>query len=180
MGYALRTEEQYTGLGEAWFRYPGVNLISDRLFRARTGPATRRRSWDLEVVVAGELFRLTSSRPELPEPVRESLNRISDLAEFEADWNSYGALRLNAKVVRPAIELILATFPRCLKPEISLTPSGGLNLFWSNGPAELEVEVLPNGLCDYEFENDDTGEQFAPNAPVSFKEVQKVLHHLCP
>jgi hypothetical protein len=138
------------------------------------------RKVELEVEVAGQPFKLISNRSDLPIPVRESLNRINDLAEFEADWNSYGSLRLNPRAVRPAVELILGTFPRCMTPEISLTPSGGINLFWSSGQVELEVEVRPDGLCDYVFENCENGEEVSPDVPVPLADVQKLLHHLCP
>ncbi len=180
MGYALRTEEQYTGLSDLGLLYGGVNLISDKLFRARSSAPSQSRKIELEVEVAGQRFKLISNRADLPGPVRESLNRINDLVEFEADWNSYESLRLNPKAVRPAVELILGTFPRCMTPEISLTPAGGINLFWSGGQIELEVEVRADGLCDYEFENGETGEQVSPNAPVPLADIQKLLHHLCP
>lgn len=173
MGYALRSDEHYTGLRprEAW----AYDLISHRLFHQRLNRPARPEKTLIRVDVAGQSIRLESTETQLPTPVAQSLSRISDLAEFEADWNSYGALPLQPSVVEPAIRLILAAFPRCIQPEISLTPAGGLCLFWHRGPRELEVEIHPDGSCDYAFEDKATGEERAPILPVRCAEVQEFL-----
>lgn len=170
MGYALRSDAQYTQLRS---RNPNFNLISDKLFRARINTPSRREKSFINVEVAGQAIRLESTEPELPAPVAESLSRIADLAEFEANWNSYGALPLQPSVVEPAIRLILATFPRCMQPEISLTPMGGLNLFWHREAKELEVEIRPDGFCDYSYEDGEA--QAAPAHPVPLSEMQDFI-----
>lgn len=170
MGYALRSDLQYTELRS---RKTNFSLISEKLFRARINPPSRPEKTFINVEVAGQAVRLESTDPELPAPVAQSLSRISDLAEFEPDWNSYGASPLQPSVVKPAIHLILATFPRCMQPEMSLTPAGGISLFWHRDGKELEVDIRPDGLCDYSFE--DGVDEIAPAHPVQLSEVQDFI-----
>lgn len=176
MGYALRSEQRYTGMR------PGETephkLMSTRRFRASLSPRPRPQKTLFNVDVAGLTIRLESTDPHLPGPVIDSLSRISDLAEFQADWNSYGALPLNASVVEPAIYLIVATFPICMQPEISLNPSGGLNLFWHRDAKELEVDLYPDGSCDYTYEDSEAGEERSPEQRVSFVVVQELVGEL--
>lgn len=173
MGYALRSDEHYAGLrpGGGW----AYDLMSDWRFRKPVTARTRREKMQIDVVVAGQPIRLESNEAQLPSPVVESLSRLSDLAEFEANWNSYGALPLQTSVVEPAIRLILATFPQCMQPEISLTTTGGISLFWCRDAKEFEVEVRPDGSFDYAFEDQATGEEKTPDQPASFADVQEFL-----
>jgi hypothetical protein len=79
--------------------------------------------------------------------------RISELAALVTNWDSYGAAPTDRLALRRAqlfAERML-TLP-LPAPRLFPVPDGGVQLEWSAGPVELELEIEPGGhavfVCD--------------------------------
>jgi hypothetical protein len=79
--------------------------------------------------------------------------RISEIAALVDNWDSYGAVPTNPLALRRA-QLVaerMLTLP-LPAPRLFPVPDGGVQLEWSAGPVELELEIQPGGhvvfVCD--------------------------------
>lgn len=177
MGYALKVDEQWPVSGAGFCR---AGMLIDGQYRdaAISAPRPVHREFE-EVQLAGITisFDVSRSGGEVPDVVRQSLERLAELADRKVGWDSYGSARLDRAVIRPAVHLIVDGFGPCLYPDMSLTSVGGLNLSWEcDDGRELEIELLPDGTCDYSYVHGD--EDLAPDAPVSLDEVRSLLSKL--
>lgn len=89
---------------------------------------------------------------------REGLiDRLGALAALLPDWDGYGARVVDWAALRQAQVLIDWSLTSLLPvPRIVPVPTGGVQLEWTAGPVELELEVEPGGrsfvfVCDDDY-----------------------------
>lgn len=84
------------------------------------------------------------------------ITEINRLARLPADWDSYGAARLESKAAEFAIMLLGHMRFGGPAPWVSPTSDGGLHLEWGREGFGVEVEVSKDG--DVEVLTDDHGD----------------------
>jgi hypothetical protein len=148
-------------------------LVTDRYFgQERTRPQT------IDTKLKSGL-KLASSTGELPEPVAQALDRLRELEALEGGWDSYGGRPLNDSAIEPAVVLILEAWRTCNHPRIHLNGRGGLDLFWDTDVRSIEISIDPSKQCEIFFEDRVTGEEIAPDHPVSLEEARAALRRYC-
>src|SRR4051794_15646504 len=81
-----------------------------------------------------------------PDRRDEVSSRLTTLASLDPDWDSYGARSLSPAAVRVAQSILDQTLASPLPlPKVFPVPDGGVQLEWSAGPIELELEIEPTG-----------------------------------
>ncbi len=109
--------------------------------------------------------------------------RLKELAQLKADWDSYGAEPVSSVALVAAFELLDAVKERlCRKvreplPQfIAPLADGGLQLEWSGQQGDIEVEIDPNGDLGYVLiEGQGTNRKFKEQHQVSLNEVLNLL-----
>ena len=104
-------------------------------------------SWPLAPMLT--LLGSPTARLESLTPV---LKRMVALSSLERDWDHSGAEPISWFALQTALELvlqILALYPNLEAPFIAPLPTGGLQLEWSKGRTDLEVEVTPGGQVSF-------------------------------
>jgi hypothetical protein len=82
--------------------------------------------------------------------LRESLRKISELAQLPENWDSYGSRSIQEKAVRQASEALDVLSDLDLPPpQIFPVPGGGLQLEFDQDGRGLEIEFLPDGTIEY-------------------------------
>lgn len=93
--------------------------------------------------------------------------RFAELSMLSEDWDSYGARPIDPLALRRTQQLVeavlRASFPI---PWVFPVPDGGVQLEWSAGPVELELEIEPGEeafvfVCD----DDSSGQRFDGELP---------------
>ncbi len=83
--------------------------------------------------------------------------RIAELGGLADGWDSYGARAIDRRALRVgqmiAERALTLTLPL---PRLLAVPSGGVQVEWSVGPVDLELEIEPGGaaaifICDDEY-----------------------------
>lgn len=73
---------------------------------------------------------------------------VSRVALLPSNWDGYGARPLSEKAAYHAIELLVRLGFGGPAPRVSCSPNGDLQLAWSSGNTELELEVNEAGDVD--------------------------------
>ena len=81
----------------------------------------------------------------VPEHLWPVVERVLELVELPADWDSYGAKRVGTEQARRALVLLLHHRYRGPLPAVTPTASGGLQFEWTDGDDGVEIEVEPDG-----------------------------------
>ena len=105
----------------------------------------------------------------------QSIHDLYKLLELDENWNSYGSPAINPRSVQKAINLIyclsIEDIPQ--NPTISATPDGNATVCWYNDEFSLEIEIFPEGNCEYVYldrqdENlDDEGDFYSIDSVTS-------------
>lgn len=114
---------------------------------------TQRRQVDRDIVMVhdpGTSFLRSVSPPLLrtESTMINLIERLTELHDLPADWDSYGALPVNDQVEVRARELLVAFWNAGLIPDdpdfdLIPGPDGGLQLEWTGRNGELEIRVSP-------------------------------------
>lgn len=98
--------------------------------------------------------------PNAPPWIFQVLPRLKHLLTLGPNWDSYGARPIEPMAVFEAIYFLHAAMPcQGQPPQIVPTVSGGLQLEWHTGVADLEVEVDAQGRYELSFESGSGGVQ---------------------
>jgi hypothetical protein len=109
--------------------------------------------------------------------------RLKELAQLEADWDSYGAKAISSVALVTAFEVLegvkerLSTKVKEPLPQfIAPLADGGLQLEWSRKQGDIEVEIYPDGDLGYVLiEGQGTTRKFQEKHQVSLDEVLNLL-----
>ena len=78
------------------------------------------------------------------------LKAVCQLANLRYDWDSYGSPPISSVGLTASTRLIAMINPEDLPvPQVFPVPSGGIQLEWTVGQRELEIEILPDGMIEY-------------------------------
>jgi hypothetical protein len=89
---------------------------------------------------------VTPRGPKLGDGVNQLEVRLIELAELRDGWDGYGAHPVDRHALVAAERLIRETLRAGWPtPELFPIPSGGVQLEWSAGSMELELEIEPGG-----------------------------------
>ncbi|PYV30717.1 MAG: hypothetical protein DMG22_19440 [Acidobacteria bacterium] len=99
-----------------------------------------------------------------------SLRRIAELMLLPDDWDSYGSPRIQLVAAQRAAEVLSAAENEAfLTPQIVPVSGGGLQIEWTSGRRELEIEILPHGDVEYLIaEGEKTYEAPLPTRDISW------------
>lgn len=85
----------------------------------------------------------------LPAQIR-TISKLRELLSLPQGWDSYGSPPPTAVAVERAIRVVLETTQQIFfLPRIVPVPGGGVQLEWSSGQRELEIEIDDNGFVEY-------------------------------
>lgn len=109
--------------------------------------------------------------------------RLKELAQLEADWDSYSAKAISSVALVRAFEVIESVKDRFktkvkepLPQFIAPLADGGLQLEWNGQQGEIEIEIYPDRDLGYVFiEGQGTNRKFQEKHQVSLDEVMKLL-----
>ena len=97
-----------------------------------------------------------SAAPDWWEPLGQ---RLEELLDLDANWNSYGAPPIDPEAILFAVDLLLDTMPGNVPtPATVPTSRGGVQLEWHSHGLELEVAILPTTQFSVYFEDLKSGE----------------------
>ncbi len=105
---------------------------------------------------AGPFVGLLNHKASAIERLRSDL---TELAQLEANWDSYGAPRISMDAIGAALD----TLPELLSagapfPHIAPTPRGGIQAEWHRGSCTLELEFVSPVHIELSYEDDVTGD----------------------
>lgn len=85
----------------------------------------------------------------------DCLDRIQRLGELQANWNSYGANRVDFDSIGAAMALAkwFSQVTGIESPRVAASPAGhvALSWEWADRARELDLEVLPDGTLRYSY-----------------------------
>ncbi len=99
---------------------------------------------------------------------REALStRFEELAALEPDWDTYGAHRVDADALREGQAFVERLLQQPIPvPSIFPVPDGGVQLEWSAGPVELELEFEPGAaVAVFACDDREAGQQIDGELP---------------
>jgi hypothetical protein len=97
---------------------------------------------------------------EQPKWLVPTIQRIADIADLPANWDSYGAPQIDLESVVGAFEvLILAMNSAAMPPTIVPGKRGGIQLEWHQASHSLEIGADRIGGQAY-YSNDETGQEW--------------------
>lgn len=107
--------------------------------QVREEPPQTSPQWSEVVLVAG--FS--------PWQIR-TIRRICELLLLPQDWDSYGSPPPTKVAAHRAIQLVTGINPDSfLSPRVIPVPGGGVQLEWSLGEREVEIEIDDDGSVEY-------------------------------
>ena len=97
---------------------------------------------------------------QLPPWSREAIEKIGQLGELKANWDSYGAHPVDPSCALAAIQLVLSYLgPSIPTPAIVPTNQGGIQLEWHRRRVDLEVAIVSPVQFIVTLEDEATGEE---------------------
>jgi hypothetical protein len=116
---------------------------------------------------------------EEPAWVEASLNALAESLALPANWDSYGAHRVDLNSVASAGQaLCLIMRSDTIPPTVVPTPDGAIQLEWHTRGLDLEIEVSPLGRA-YVFCRDQTGDtQWEGDLRFNLSRIQDVMARL--
>ena len=87
--------------------------------------------------------------------------KMGELARLPANWDSYGASRVNPECLQYAIQEVLKACMHAATPGPSVVPTnkGGVMLEWHRGKIDLEVRVEKPGEATVFYSDEQTSEE---------------------
>jgi hypothetical protein len=94
-------------------------------------------------------------------------SELVDLVALEAGWDGYAAAPINRLALTLSARLMaMATRMDMPRPEVFPVPSGGVQLEWTAGPMELELEIEPGAqVVVFVGDDSETGRRFDGELP---------------
>lgn len=123
---------------------------------------------------------VTPAGPLLRDGTQQLGARFVELAELREDWDGYGALPVDRQALIFAARLVRDTVQVGLPmPEVFPVPDGGVQLEWTAGPMELELEIEP-GARGAVFVGDDSrsGRRFDGELPRDMSLLRQAVSTL--
>ena len=142
-------------------------------------PIPAKLQFEIKLRVGNRDKVLRSNQNVLPQELRAAVARLNEISALDVDWDSYGGLPISPAVIERALSLLINTYSSTwFVPELFPTSSGGVALHWSFENRELEVEIRPDLQFETLFVNDETGEEYEPQDPVSLDEVKSLIRRV--
>ncbi len=111
--------------------------------------ATLDRALASLAIIMGPKRRATSLQlsqaVETQEWLRPAFERMLEFLSLEENWNGYGERPVQEDAVERAVNVLNKICPNGPSPVVVPTAEGGLQLEWSSGGLEIEVEIPPSG-----------------------------------
>ncbi len=80
----------------------------------------------------------------------QTMRRIFELRSLPRDWDSYGSPPPGDVAVASAVQLVSRiSLDSFLAPRVLPVSGGGVQLEWSFGPREVEIEIDDDGSVEY-------------------------------
>jgi hypothetical protein len=80
----------------------------------------------------------------------DAIRKLDQLLALPRDWDSYGSSPPSEIAVKAAVRLILdIDFDYFVSPHIVPVSGGGVQLEWSLGSREVEIEITDEGSVEY-------------------------------
>ena len=176
-----------------WGRTEYEYIVRQKSSRARASRGDYLRSIDLlnqmssglPVSVSPEATQKTKPRQKTSPQVSLApiFERLKELAQLKADWDSYGAEPVSSVALVATFELLDAVKERLsrkvresLPQFIAPLADGGLQLEWKGQRGDIEVKIDPIGNFSYVLlEGQETNRKFQEKARASLEEVLKLL-----
>ncbi len=88
--------------------------------------------------------------------VRKQLDAVASLPE---GWDSYGAPRPDARLMRAARGLMdcLTLAPYLPQPHVNPTRNGGVQFEWEAGARHFEIEIIGERVAQFVYSDEDAG-----------------------
>ena len=100
----------------------------------------------------------------LPRWVKPTLEAVVPLFSLQKNWDTYGALPINAKTTERALEVLLTIMGyETPAPSVVHTSGGGIQFEWHLGGIDLEIDIPPT--MDPVFEFEANGKEIAGKLP---------------
>ena len=82
--------------------------------------------------------------------VRDCVERISELSQLPANWDSYGSNAITENAIRAALRFLVEAPLRLIaEPSVSPVPGGGIGFHWRVESRDLELEFSPSGAVEF-------------------------------
>jgi len=96
------------------------------------------------------------ARRAVPDWLVERVQKIDRLGQLEANWDSYGARKVQPLSIQYAKSALcnLGVIVGVRSPTISATPDGFVSLGWGNGEATMDLDILPDGRMAFSYLNE--------------------------
>lgn len=115
-----------------------------------------------------------------------ALNRLRELADLPADWDSYGAIPPTPEAIRQAHQILEQVLPPFLSVGGAAEPwlvgaraDGGVLMEWRGPGGALEVHVEPGGRLGYLWDGEGTSHSGYEEADgVSRRDIHEQLHRV--
>ena len=124
------------------------------------------------------LLRSASPNVFLPLWVKPVLQSLVPLFRLERNWDSYGALPLNEKTVKSALEVLFSVM-NYISPAPSVVPTvtGGLQFEWHTGGIDLEIAIPRPAEGRFIFE-DRAGKEIEGELPAQSPQLAALVARL--
>ena len=90
--------------------------------------------------------------------IRETFEKLESLSGLEDDWDSYGAKAPREAVFIGAAAWIMDIFlDETPIPDVFPVPNGNIQIEWSQGGLDIEIEVISHSRCRVSYEDLENG-----------------------
>ena len=131
-------QELLTGSGSQSLmrQVPATAGISDIMTSSKSpafGPERREISFEVSKSLAGQPW------------LRPILRRLLGFLDLGENWNGYGERPIHESALKRVVAVLDVVCPEGPVPDVVPTSDGGVQIEWSIGGHEIEIEVLPIG-----------------------------------